>query len=122
MTAAAAFPGVPAGLPAEQVPTDALGAVIVRGALLSESLADELLWSRESKPREGETDEQASVRAVIAKTLRTLARQVLGPDGLPLKTEAEWDIFGARYRADALALFNTANRLSGNAAGDAEKN
>lgn len=117
---AAAFPGVPAGVPAEEVPSATLGKVIVRGALFTEVLADDVMASRE-KPRAGEDEQDAAVRAAVEKTVRTLARQVLGADGAPLKTYAEWNVFGVRHRDEALHLFNVARRLNGSAE-DAEKN
>lgn len=108
-----AFPGVPAGVLAELVPTQSLGSVVVRGSLLSELLTDELLQARDGKPREGESEDQARVRVTVDKAIRTLARQVLDEAGQPLKTAAEWDAYGARHRIDSLALFNVAERLSG---------
>lgn len=115
------LPGVPAGLPAERVDTHSLGTVVVRGALFTEYLADELLRAREGKPQAGETEEQAHVRFTADKVVRMLARQVLGPDGAPLKSVAEWNAFGAAHRIDTLALFNAAERLSGSPQ-DAAKN
>lgn len=115
------FAGVPEGVPAQLVPTHSLGPVIVRGALLTELLADELLQVREGKAREGETDDEARVRVTVDKAIRTLARQVLDDAGKPLKTAAEWNAYGARNRIDTLALFNVADRLSGSGE-DAAKN
>lgn len=115
------FAGVPEGVMAELVPTQSLGSVVVRGALLSELLTDELLLARDGKPRAGETEDQARVRVTVDKAIRTLARQVLDEAGQPLKTAAEWDAYGARHRTDSLSLFNVAERLSGSTEG-AQKN
>ena len=120
VSAAVAFAGVPEGVPAEEVASATLGPVIVRGALFTEVLADDVLASRE-KPRAGEDEQVAAVRAAVEKTVRTLARQVLDADGQPLKTYAEWNVFGVRHRDEALHLFNVARRLNGSAE-DAEKN
>ncbi|WP_295538575.1 hypothetical protein [uncultured Pseudacidovorax sp.] len=117
---AAALPGVPDGVPAEEVASATLGPVIVRGALFTEVLADDVMASRE-KPRAGEDEQAAAIRAAVEKTVRTLAHQVLGSDGEPLKTYAEWNVFGVRHRDEALHLFNVARRLNGSAE-DAEKN
>ncbi|MET3513011.1 outer membrane receptor protein involved in Fe transport [Pseudacidovorax sp. 1753] len=119
-TSAPAFAGVPEGVPAEEVASATLGTVIVRGALFTEVLADDVMASRE-KPRAGEDEQAAAVRAAVEKTVRTLARQVLDADGQPLKTYAEWNVFGVRHRDEALHLFNIARRLNGSAE-DAEKN
>lgn len=115
-----ALPGVPEGVPAEQVPTQSLGTVTVRGALFTEVLSDDVLTAR-VKPAEGEDEQGAAVRATVEKIVRTLARQVLGADGLPLKTYAEWQVFGVRHRDEALHLFNVASRLNSSSE-DAEKN
>ena len=120
VSAAVVFAGVPEGVPAEEVASATLGPVIVRGALFTEVLADDVLASRE-KPRAGEDEQVAAVRAAVEKTVRTLARQVLDADGQPLKTYAEWNVFGVRHRDEALHLFNVARRLNGSAE-DAEKN
>ena len=120
VSAAVAFAGVPEGVPAEEVQSATLGPVTVRGGLFTEVLADDVMASRE-KPRAGEDEQAAAIRAAVEKTVRTLARQVLGSDGEPLKTYAEWNVFGVRHRDEALHLFNVARRLNGPAE-DAEKN
>ncbi|RYF82069.1 MAG: hypothetical protein EOO29_08375 [Comamonadaceae bacterium] len=117
-----AFPGVPPGLPAEEVPTDTLGVVVVRASLLSEKLADDMNQAAASKAATagGTTEREAAMQTTMVRTLATLARQVLGADGKPLKTAEQWDVHGAVHQADVLKLFNVIGRLSGGR--DAEKN
>lgn len=91
--------------PKEAVTVDSLGGeVIVRGLLLRDRL--ELATT---------SDKFAAVSALLAAT-------VVDADGEQLWTQGDWEAFGARHYDDALRLFVVAQRLSGLAGEEAEKN
>lgn len=113
----------PPVLPKEAVQVDALGGeVIVRGLLLSERLALSSQQARLFQPQAEETQEDADARAGVAMVPVTLARCVLASDNKPVWSEAEWEAFGAVHTADAVLLFNTAVRLSGQSLEASTKN
>lgn len=107
----------------EEVPVPSLGgSVIVRGMLLSERLANDGSNVAARKPLDGETQDQARVRAGSLVIPRVLEVCVVDGDGKRLFSLAEWDAFGSANRDEAYVLFNTAMRLSGQDMGDVEKN
>jgi len=113
----------PEGLPTEQVEDLAqLGTVTVRGATLTELMTDELLFSRATADVKEGDPIAARIAATTARTVRVLARQVLGEDGQPLKTAAEWEIYGGRHMAVVYRLYGVAERLSSPPLEDVEKN
>lgn len=103
-------------LPKETVEVAALGGeVVVRGLRLSEYL------SMQARIVAATTDKttQDGIHSVLPVLL---ALCVLDADGLPLFTEEQWQIFGAKEAPQAVALFNVAWRLSGFAQADTAKN
>lgn len=115
---------LPEGLPTEQVEDlPKLGTVTVRGAGLSELMADEIGFSRAAADRgAGEDETAARTRAAAARTVRVLARQVLGADGQPVMTPAQWEIYGGRHMDSCMRLYAAAERLSSPPLEDVEKN
>ena len=63
-----------------------------------------------------------ALEEAYAHIARLLAVSVVGDDGLPLLTEAEWEAFGGSNFEEALDLFGIARRLSGLDAEVIEKN
>lgn len=109
----------PPVLPKETTDSAAIGGeVIVRGLLMSDRMA---LWAL-AKPREGETEEQASARAAAGMVPEMLARTVVLADGKPLWTAQQWDEFAASNSTEALRIFSIADKLSGGDSKEIEKN
>ena len=95
-------------LPKETVEVEALGGeVVVRGMLLTERLA---VQKRITSLRKAEANGLDDVHAILPVML---ALCVLDADGLPVFTQDQWQTFGAEHAGQAVALFNTAWRLSG---------
>jgi len=111
-------------LPEETVSVPSLGGdVIVRGLLLSQQMALHAKVARATAaPAEGETEEQAGIRARSLRVAETLAMCVVLDDGKPLYTVEEWDVFGAKNTDDAMRLYETAQRLNGEDEEAATKN
>lgn len=102
-------------LPRETVTVEALGGdVIVRGMDMPEMLRFAAAKRRLTTARDGETVEQAEERSVSEVVPFALSMVVLADDGLPLYTERDWRIWGARNASSALELFAVAMRLAGN--------
>lgn len=110
-------------LPKETVHVPGLGGdVVVRGLLLSESLAVRELVRQLRKPLDGETEAQAQARAGAQMCAATLAKAVCLANGEPVWPAHEWEVFGAQHTGDALMLFEVSQRLDGLKAEDVEKN
>lgn len=77
---------------------------------------------REKKPLDGETDMEAAARAAATEAIRVLHKCVVTPEGKPLKTRHEWNVFGGRHPNDAARLFNIAQRLAGSDVEEVQKN
>lgn len=87
-------------LPSETVAVAALGGdVIVRGLRLGDRL--------------GIFADLRTNGKSYAHIARLLSISVVGEDGQPLLTEAEWEVFGGANFEAALDLFGVARRLSG---------
>lgn len=112
-------------LPKEAVDVPEIGGeVIVRGLLLTERLAlfVENLPAAQAAGEEGAPIDGAPSANRYIHIPRMLARTVLASDGEPLWTETQWEEFGAVHFEASLALFRTAQRLSGLDIEDARKN
>lgn len=110
-------------LPKETVPVAELGGdVIVRGMLLSESMALAGLSADLAEIKPGESTEQAQRRAGREIVFFTLASCVVLADGLPFWTAAEWDAFGSKHPAVVLDLYKKSRRLGGHDDADNAKN
>ena len=101
------------------------GEVIVRGLLLTERLA--LFVENLPAAQAAGAGEETAIDGPPAADRyvhipRMLARTVLASDGEPLWTEAQWQEFGAVHFEASLALFRTAQRLSGLDIEEAKKN
>lgn len=105
----------------QTVEVEALGGeVVVRGLLLVERLAvtSRLVALRQKAPKPteppaeqaGPYDPQHDINTVIPMLL---AIAVVDAEGEPLWTESQWQAFGGRHQAQALALFNVAWDLAG---------
>jgi hypothetical protein len=102
-------------LPSETVTVEPLGGdVLVCGFDMPQLLRFMAAKRRLSEKLDGENQDQAEERAVAEVVPFALHLLVLADDGLPLYTEAQWRIWGARNGAAALELFAVAMRLSGN--------
>ena len=91
------------------------GDLIVRGLLLTERLAVHSKIMAIQKEVAG----KGGVNALLPVLL---ALCVTDADGLPLWTEDQWQVFGAKHQNEAIVLFNTAWRLSGFNQAEEEKN
>lgn len=119
--------GVRAELPQREVPFAPLkGDVIVRGLWLEERLAhqDEIAKAhariRADVPegQELSAQQQGVISAVTAVSLLTVA--VVGADGKPLLTDAEWRALAGAHPVEVMALCSTALDLAGMGAGSTE--
>ncbi|MEO8153563.1 MAG: hypothetical protein ABI605_10875 [Rhizobacter sp.] len=94
----------------EAVTVEALGGdVVVRELLLSERLA------MRARAQEAEGDD-------VQGMVRLLAYAVVDADGLPIFTQAQWDVFGAQHADAVNELFGKALTLSGYDGEAARKN
>lgn len=115
-------------LPKEAVDVPEIGGeVIVRGLLLTERLAlfVENLPAAQAAGGVDNGDPPIDGAPSANRYIhipRMLARTVLASDGEPLWTETQWEEFGAVHFEASLALFRTAQRLSGLDIEDARKN
>lgn len=111
-------------LPKETVEVEAIGGdVVVRGLTLTEYLAialrmEDLARQARARRSAAESDGAAPAPAVGVADIGPimpvlLAIAVVDADGLPLWSEAEWQAFGGKHAAQAMALFNVAFRLAG---------
>lgn len=108
-------------LPIEEHPAPELGGTVsVRGMDMPQMLAFTSARRRLSTPVDGETPAQAAERASGELLPLVLSMCVLADDGLPVYTRAQWAVFGVQHPERALALWQVAIRLSGQAP-DAEK-
>lgn len=98
------------------------GEVIVRGRLLAQTLELYTLQASALEPREGETPEQAKVRAGAELVAHALAHQVVLADGQPMWTAQQWLIHGGEHPQEVVALHAVAQRLAGAVTEDVEKN
>lgn len=110
-------------LPIERAPMASLGAeVVVRGRVLEQTLSLFALHATVLTPREGESAEQARVRAGADLVAETLAHQVVLGDGLPMWSAEQWRVHGGMHPDEVMALHAVAQRLAGANAEDVEKN
>jgi hypothetical protein len=101
-------------LPIEEVTVESLGGeVFVRGMDMPQLLQFIAGRRAASVALEGETDEQANVRAGTEAVATSLAVTVLNAKKLPLYTAAQWRAWGAKHLPDVMKLFAVAMRLSG---------
>lgn len=106
----------------ETVTLKSLGAeVIVRGRMLAETMALSGLQATSAKPRDGESAEDAQVRAGADIVAFTLANQVVLEDGEPMWSARQWSVHGAAHPNEVVELHGIAQRLSG-VGEDVEKN
>lgn len=106
----------------ERVTVESLGGdVIVRGVMLADTLRLAQLRARAARPLEGETDDDAQLRAGAEYAAQVLALQVVDGDGEPLMPATQWSIWGGGNAGEFNRLYDAAARLRGEA-GDTEKN
>lgn len=104
----------PMALPREEVEAPEIGgSVTVQGMNMPQLLEFTSARRRLQAPRPGETEEQAVQRASGELLTLVLGMCVLAADGMPVYSPAEWGAFGALYPERAVALWDTAIRLSG---------
>lgn len=107
----------------ERVPVPSLnGDVLVRGRLLSDTLRLAQLRATAGEKREGETDEDAQMRAGAHYAAAVLACQVLDADEKPLMSIEQWGIWGGSHAAEFNVLYDAAMRVSGDRVEAVEKN
>lgn len=110
-------------LPEQVEPVPELGGdVVVRGLLLSERMQIDDINEKAKVPQEGETDEDARIRAGKLVVPRMLSATVVDDEGQPLFSLEQWDVFGGKHRATTFRLFDIALRLSGRITEVVEKN
>lgn len=100
--------------PTKEVPMASLGGdVVVRGMSLIEHLSFEA-WKRSaSKPREGETEEDANLRAGVAVVMRRLATQVVLEDDKPMWPAERWAEHARAHLAEILEVHKACLSLNG---------
>jgi len=109
-------------LPRSTEPAPEIGGdVVVQGMDMPQMLEFTAARRRLGQPQEGETEEQAAERTSGEMLPRLLAVCVLAEDGLPVYSVAQWRAFGARHPDRAVALWEVAIRLSGQAPDDEKK-
>jgi hypothetical protein len=110
-------------LPQQVEPVPELGGdVIVRGLLLSARMELDDINEKAKVPLEGETDEEARIRAGKLVVPRMLNATVVDDEGHPIFTIGQWDVFGGAHRGTTFRLFEIALRMSGRIAEEVRKN
>jgi hypothetical protein len=101
-------------LPTETATIEAIGGeVIVRGMDMTQQLRFSATRRRLTAPMDGEDSDSAAERAGGELLPLALEMCVVLDDGTSVYTKAQWAVFGGQHPGDALELFNTAMRLSG---------
>jgi hypothetical protein len=109
-------------LRSERVTVSSLGGdVIVRGLMLAQSLQLAHVRAKAAAQAEGETVDDAQMRAGATYAAAVLACQVLDADDQPLMSAEQWSIWGGRHADEFQQLYDAATRANGGA-GEAEKN
>lgn len=111
---------VPVALPQEEVPLpEAGGNVLVQGMDLPRLQRFAAARRRALELHGAETPEEAQERAGTELLPLALELCVLAGDGQPVYSYAQWASFAVRHPEQAMGLFSTAMRLSGQ--GDEKK-
>ncbi len=98
----------------EIVTVESLGGdVLVRGRKLAESMRLSTIRQKVPTQQEGESPEDAEVRAVAEMVTLTLAMQVCDGGGRRLWSAEQWAIWGGAHPSDLARLHEVAERLSG---------
>lgn len=109
-------------LPTEEINVPEIGGeVTVRGMDLPTHMAFQAERRRLTRPRDGETEDDAKTRAGAPLAALVLEACVLAGDGLPVYTRAEWGAFGVRHPEVMTRLWEAAIRLSGHDAAAEKK-
>ena len=108
-------------LPIEEVTVDSLGGeVFVRGMDMPQMLQYIAGRRAAAAPRNGETEDEANMRAGTEAVAKALAVTVLKANKQPLYTEQQWRAWGAQHLPEVMRLYAVSMRLSGQD-GEAER-
>lgn len=114
MTTIARNQVAPVALPSAEVELPSIGGtVLVRGLDLPGVLKFAAARRRALVPVDGETEQDASERAVAELLPMLLHMTVVLDDGLPVYSPGEWAAYAGKHPGDAMQLWQRSIELSG---------